>query len=337
MILLRWLAFRGICKCSVVLFCVHRRFIVQPNGPEVKAVAVRESPATRGSTMKAFHLKNAVLAAILAVCVMSITTCSGLTDLIEGGDDGETSIPDGILDLADGIFSLIGEIFDGADYPGMTVVTSGNVQTITFDNFTHPDDTSGAKGSGTLTLTRTGTSPLSIRMKGTLTFSGLDYSSASIDGSATWASGVTSPSDGEPASITGTFTVDKTVYDLKAIVDALAERNSGDDGGTTVPTLYPIDPRYRGAHLNSTLKDGIANTTVSFTISADGNTYSMVDGATTCTGTIKWYMDSGWQLLHFNDTAKVNDRWYVVMNYDAVHLLLHIGTPVEEWNFEVVH
>jgi hypothetical protein len=84
-------------------------------------------------------------------------------------------------------------------------------------------------------------------------------------------------------------------------------------------------------------RDGVPDTSVIFYISGDGNYYTMDEGALRCEGRIKWYMDSGWQLLYFYDDAKVNDRLYVVMpGYTSDSLILHLDGSGVDWKFDVV-
>ena len=113
-------------------------------------------------------------------------------------------------------------------------------------------------------------------------------------------------------------------------------------GGGTTPTSFPVPDIYKGAQLHSTLRNNAPDTSVTYSINPDGKSYTMLEGTLSCAGSIKWYTDSGSQLLHFYDTAGVNNRLYVVMESTADYLLLHISSGPnpwdwDTWRFDVVH
>ncbi|HCM26862.1 MAG TPA: hypothetical protein DIC34_10020 [Treponema sp.] len=294
--------------------------------------------------------RTALALTFVISCAASCSFIQSLIGSLIGSDDKKpvpSKPPTEAVELADGVFGLIGMIFESPEsdptlaqgyYPaGMSVawITPDTALRITLENFTPPDDPGGLVANGEIDLTQTNADPFTISIAGSIILTNHFYGTASLNGNAVWAAG-TGPGDAEPQSVTGTFTVDGKDW---AIADLLAAMDDdGGDGGTV--TAYPVPDIYKGAQLHSAYRiegpSNIPDLSFIFYISGDGKYYTMNEGYLTCEGTIKWYMDSGWQLLQFHDDANANDRFFVVMEYDASYLRLNIGFPPTTWQFTVV-
>jgi hypothetical protein len=302
---------------------------------------------------KTFKFLSLLVIAIFAV------SCSGIESLI-GIKDDKPSIPEDIVDLADGIFSLIGLVFESeADDPaldttypaGMTVtwVTPETVLRITLTNFSPPDDPGGIVANGSVTLSRTSTSPYTIAFTGSITITNYSYSSVALNGSAVWAAGQ-EPGDSEPASVTGTFTVDGKAYSIADILDAI----EGGGGGGTAPTSVTPLPSSFKTHVGNfsqyfddqVWRLGPAEASapwfgtlnyMTFSIGDDGAHHAVyLNGTETHAGFINWYTSSGVQKLDFLDSAKTSVLYtFTVLGYSKNHLHLRAlwGSETREWIF----
>lgn len=142
--------------------------------------------------------------------------------LLAGCDDSEdsaSSIPDDVIEVADGVFNgLVGEAMEygpTGSYPtGMTVSDSGNTRTIDLSDC-KPEGTFCLNGSIQITTVDSNT----MKVVGSIAISGHTYSSVQINASAYWSD----PSQDEPDSVTGTFTVDGTSYAMEDIMQRLQE------------------------------------------------------------------------------------------------------------------
>jgi hypothetical protein len=297
---------------------------------------------------------------LLLIIATLVFSCDGITSLL-GGEDDKPSIPEDILELADGIFSLIGMVFEteaddptlDTTYPsGMTVawVTPDVALKITLTNFSPPDDTSGVIANGSITLTLTSTSPYTITLSGTINMSNYTYSSVVLNGTAVWAADQ-EPGDDSPQSVTGTFTVDGKAYSLADIFAAIEDGDDGGGGGTTItatplPTIFMTSAgNYSQLFDDRVWRLGPAGTSdpwaeynyMTFSISDDGARYGLsLGGADSAAGFINWYTSGGVQKLDFLDSAKTSALYsFTVLGYSKNHLHLRTvwGSETREWIF----
>ncbi|HHU36423.1 MAG TPA: hypothetical protein GXZ47_04250 [Treponema sp.] len=152
-----------------------------------------------------------------------------------GGDGNGSSLPDQVLDSAEGVFDFVGEFLMVEDpstetFPdGVTVVDNPDeTRTLTFTNF-EPED--GVTVNGTMNLEQLSENPLKVSLSATLSGTGEGENiTITLSGTATWAMGETMEED-DPSSITGTFTYNGTSYNLSTIMEELAQRDDDDGDG----------------------------------------------------------------------------------------------------------
>lgn len=138
----------------------------------------------------------------------------------ESSDDGADSIPDGVIEAAEGILGdIVGsavEQGESGSYPsGMTVSESGSTLTVDLTDFS-PDGSVTLNGSIAITQVDSNT----MTVVGTISISGHTYSLIEINASSYWSD---PGNQEEPDSVSGTFTVDGTAYAMEDIMQRLQE------------------------------------------------------------------------------------------------------------------
>ena len=297
---------------------------------------------------------------LIVILVFSLNSCKLLSLLVPGPEDEETNqqptLSQEIVELAEGIFGLIGSVFENiddplnGDYPVGMSVSSDDPETeliLTLDDFSPPDD-SLVLANGEITLTRTSIdpSPLTIVVVGTLTLSNHTFSTVSLDGSAVWAAADSDPAVDQPESFAGTFTVDGVEYQIADIIAAMEE---DDDTNpvvcTPLPTLFMTSAgNYSQDFKAKVWRPGPALTSdrwcpyeyISFSISEDGTSHTYYAGdETPKSGCLDWYSDEDVQkldMLDGNGDALVS---FTVLDYSSCHLHLRgqWGAETLEWIF----
>jgi hypothetical protein len=309
-------------------------------------------------TMKKKQHLVIALAVLLPLIVFMPLSC----DLISGGnDDGKdgdpTSFPENVLEVAGGIFSLIGMVFESEtedpteseSYPtGMTVswVAQPTVLEITLTDMT-PPDWGTVVIEGSITLTQISDSPFIIEIEGTVTLTNYSCASIALDGTATWAAGA-DPGDSEPESITGTFTVDGTTYDLADLVAAMEEEEEEEEEPPVLnplpvdfmthlgnfsqdfdDRLWRIGPAALGAHWSE-------YNYMRFNISEDGSQHTLYrTSEEPSAGFLNWYLQGETQKLDFMDPDGGVLYSFTVLDYSTchLHLLGTWGVETREWIF----
>lgn len=140
-------------------------------------------------------MKNGKIFAALLTLILSVLMILSCGGILSGGGDDTSVIPEEVLNLAGGVFDLIGSVFesdysdptDDPTYPaGMTVswITEPTVLNLAFSGFTPPDDPGGPVVNGSITLAQTGSSPITMSLSGTLSITNYTYSSVSLSATA---------------------------------------------------------------------------------------------------------------------------------------------------------
>ncbi len=300
------------------------------------------------------RFQSAYFPAVLFIVCFFLAACGGLTG---GGDDGP-SIPEGVASLAGGIFETIDLVFESESsdptsgtYPaGMSVawVTYDTVLKLTFTNYT---PNTGVTVNGSVTLSKTSANPLTMTVVGSMTITGLEYSSASLNGTAVWPAGVADPGDADPVSVTGTFIVDGKSYSLAEVLAAAQDYDNG--GGTTKPVLVtPLPAAFKTAlgNYSQSFDDRAWRTGpavegsrwaeynyMRFSIGPNGDVYAVyLSEVESNAGYINWYLSGGKQKLDFLDSSKTSILYsFTVLSYSANHLCLQApwGGTTREWIF----
>jgi len=293
--------------------------------------------------------------AVSALLCLALAACGG--DLLGGGGDDSPSIPEGVANLAGGIFETIGLVFESESsdptlgtYPaGMSVtwVTPGTVLKITFTNYS-PD--TGVMVNGSVTLTQTSGNPLTMTFSGSMTITGLEYSSVSLSGTAVWPAGAADPGDADPESVTGTFTVDGKSYSLADVLAAAEDDDDDGGGGTTTPiSVTPLPATFMTSlgNFSQSFDDRVWRSSSSpawadynymrFSIGANGDVYAVyLSGTEADAGYINWHTSGGVQKLDFLNSSKTQVLYsFTVLDYSASHLQLSCQweNETKEWIF----
>lgn len=161
------------------------------------------------------------------------------------GGGGDDSIPAGVLELAGGLMEDVvgGVLQDGSEGPEggwsgqsgtMSVVAQVEVGSsdisgyeITFTDFVPEPDAGTVEGTITIAFPDNHT----LRLTGSLTLTGMEYSSVVMDATANWTAAVFEnasenglPADpGEPESVSGTFTIDGSAYSFEEILREISQ------------------------------------------------------------------------------------------------------------------
>ncbi len=291
---------------------------------------------------------NRPVVGILSVAVCLVAFVSFMcTEESSGGD--AAVIPQDVLELATGVFSLFEMVFESdssnpvlSTYPaGMAVewVTEPTVLRIVLQGFTPDSSEMVVNGALTLSLADSSGSTTTVAIDGSLTMANHTYSSATIVGTAVYQLDG-SDSSGSPLSVAGTFAVDGTGYDMAAIMAALT-----DDGGTTDPGVFtPLPAMYTSQTLHSRLQRSAPaalsdrwgeSTYLSFVIDPDGAGYvaTSTDGLNDGQGLVNWYVSGAQQKLSLTDMNRQPLYRFDVLEYDATHMRLQgeWGAETLEW------
>jgi hypothetical protein len=161
------------------------------------------------------------------------------------GGGGDDSIPAGVLELAGGLMEdVVGGVLQyGSEGPEggwsgqsgtMSVVAQVEVGSsdisgyeITFTDFVPEPDAGTVEGTITIAFPDNHT----LRLTGSLTLTGMEYSSVVMDATANWTAAVFEnasenglPADpGEPESVSGTFTIDGSAYSFEEILREISQ------------------------------------------------------------------------------------------------------------------
>lgn len=144
-----------------------------------------------------------------------------------GSSSDDEDIPDDVLEVAEGAFSLIGYAIGedpGTPEPGITITQSGSTKTMTLANYS-PE--SGVTLSGSIQITYISESPLQISIMGNATISGSISAVIAIEATASWSAG-TGPEHDPPASMSGSFVYNGKSYNILSILEALEDFDDDD-------------------------------------------------------------------------------------------------------------
>lgn len=172
-----------------------------------------------------FRKKAVLFVTLLSlVAVFCFVSCDPNPD---SGSGTSEPVPDNVLEYGAGVFELVEDVvtrcsdytsYDFSDGRSFSWTSSTTI-VLTVDNYiaesSIPPDPDLIL-DGNITLTLLSDNPYQIQLVGSLTTSGLSSDSASINGTAYWATGE-NPEDDMPSSVNGTFTVNGTGYDMATI------------------------------------------------------------------------------------------------------------------------
>jgi len=305
--------------------------------------------------------KCLMVLAVMLLLVPFLSSCNLLSLIIPGSPDDdsdpETTIPDDVIELADGVFNLIGTVFENIDDPlhgeypdGMSVSGADpDIElTLTFTDFSPPDD-SLVLVNGEITLTKTSldASPLTIMVTGTLALSNYAFTTVTLDGAAAWATADADPAVDQPESFTGTFTVDGVDYliaDILAAIEAADEDETPDDY-SPLPAIFMTSAGNYSQNFNAKvwrpspafISDSWAGYTyITFNINDDGTRHTYYAGSETpMSGCLDWHTDGEVQKLDMLDANGDPLFSFTVLDWSSCHLHLvgGWGDETKEWIF----
>jgi len=212
------------------------------------------------------HLISVLVFSMIIIVLSALTSCEMISELDGGNGDSSDAqdIPEDVLEIADFITGIIGMAISGenppdgpdlAEYPdgypdGMSVSSGSDMNTLVITiSDVEPDGSGGPVVNGSVTLVNSwtpGDSTSTLDVTASFSMTNWTYSSCSldalsvfpVDSNGEWTSD-------EPESVSGTLTVDGTVYDFAEILDALeqSESDDGEDGDEedTVVSVTTID------------------------------------------------------------------------------------------------
>lgn len=279
------------------------------------------------------HKTRFAVGIALAAVLVSLSGCEDLLNL----NPAEDRIPDAVVELAGGVFGLVGMVFEseGDDpttttYPaGMAVVwvAQDTHLRIVLTNFAPPEEGATVRANGELNLQLQSQTPYRIGLVGSIELQGHLYRSVGVDGTATWAPNA-EPGDDAPQSMSGTFTVDGTEYSLEKVFEAVQRAEDSDDDGPSddpQPTGKPMpEPPFVGgmrlfqiAERNggsggtwTRLADSISH---HFTLNESRTAFTLYDPYNLeRSGTLEWHTVDSVMCLDLYVNGSLNVRYHVL-------------------------